>query len=236
MTEPSPLWFATRAAGTMSLLLLTAVVVLGIATTTRRQGARWPRFLSSRLHANLALATVVFLSLHIATAVLDPFAHIRWRDAIVPFGASYRPLWLGLGVLGAECVAALALTSLLRPRLGYQAWRIVHWIAYACWPLGLLHGLGTGSDVRSEWFAVVDAACVGAVFASVVGWRLAHGWPRAAGWRTLTALGAGLGVVALALWMVNGPLAPGWARAAGTPPNLLHQAHGQSSRPDLTRT
>jgi methionine sulfoxide reductase heme-binding subunit len=205
----------------VSLLLLTAVVVLGIATTTRREGQIWPRFLSARLHRNLSLLALVFLELHIATAVLDPFAHLGLRDAVIPFVSTYRPLWLGLGVVAAELVMALAITSALRSRITYRVWRALHWIAYACWPLALLHGVGTGSDVRTSWFTVLDIVCVGAVFSALVGWRLAHGWPRAAAFRFSAALGSGVAVVALALWMANGPLAPGWARAAGTPVSLI---------------
>jgi methionine sulfoxide reductase heme-binding subunit len=205
----------------VSLLLLTAVVVLGIATTTRREGQIWPRFLSARLHRNVSLMTLVFLELHIATAVLDPFAHLGVRNALIPFVSSYRPLWLGLGVVAAELVMALAITSALRSRISYRVWRTLHWIAYACWPLALLHGVGTGSDVRTGWFTVLDVVCVGAAFSALVGWRLVHGWPRAAAFRLSTALGSGVAVVALALWMANGPLAPGWARAAGTPADLI---------------
>ncbi len=205
----------------MSLLLLTAVVVLGIATTTRREGQAWPRFLSARLHRNVSLLALVFLELHIATAILDPFAHLGLRDAVIPFVSSYRPLWLGMGVVAAELVLALAITSALRALITYRVWRTLHWIAYACWPLALLHGVGTGSDVRTSWFTVLDIVCVGAVFSALVGWRLVHGWPRAAAFRVSAALGSGVAVVALALWMANGPLAPGWARAAGTPANLV---------------
>ena len=206
------------------MLLLTAVVVLGIATTTRREGQIWPRFLSARLHRNLSLMALVFLELHIATAVLDPFAHLGLRDAVIPFASTYRPLWLGLGVVAAELVMALAITSALRSRITYRVWRALHWIAYACWPLALLHGIGTGSDVRTSWFTVLDVVCVGAVFSALVGWRLVHGWPRAVTFRLSAALGSGLAVVVLALWMANGPLAPGWARAAGTPADLIRSS------------
>jgi sulfoxide reductase heme-binding subunit YedZ len=222
----------------VSLLLLTAVVVLGIATTTRREGQIWPRFLSARLHRNVSLLALVFLELHIATAVLDPFAHLGLRDAVIPFVSNYRPLWLGLGVVAAELVMALAITSALRSRITYRVWRTLHWIAYACWPLALLHGIGTGTDVRTSWFTVLDIVCVGAVFSALVGWRLGHGWPRAATFRVSAALGSGLAVVALALWMANGPLAPGWARAAGTPSGLLHSATPtqEPASPSPTRT
>jgi methionine sulfoxide reductase heme-binding subunit len=221
---PSPLWYATRGAGAVSLLMLTAVVVLGIATTTRREGQVWPRFLSARMHRNLSLVTLVFLALHIATAVLDPFAHLGFRDALIPFASSYRALWLGLGVVAAELILALAITSALRSRLSYKTWRVLHWTAYACWPLALLHSAGTGSDVRSGWFMALDVICIGAAFFTLVGWRLAHGWPRAAGFRLSVALSSGLAVVALILWMANGPLAAGWARAAGTPTGLIRSS------------
>jgi len=202
-------------------MLLTAVIVLGIATTTRREGQIWPRFLSARLHRNISLMALVFLELHIATAVLDPFAHLGLRDAVIPFASNYRPLWLGMGVVASELVIALAITSALRSRITYRVWRTIHWVAYACWPLALLHGIGTGSDVRTSWFTVLDVVCVGAVFGALVGWRLVHGWPQAAAFRLSASLGSGVAVVALALWMANGPLAPGWARAAGTPANLI---------------
>ncbi len=219
---PSPLWYAARGAGAVSLLLLTAVVVLGIATMTRQEGRGWPRFLSFRMHGNVTWLALVFLILHVLTAILDPFAHLGWRDAAIPFGSLYRPFWLGLGVVSAELVAALVITGVLRSRLGYRNWRLVHWLAYACWPLAVLHSTGAGSDARAWWFLALDVVCVGAVFAALVGWRLGYGWPRASGFRVTVALTSGLSVVALSLWMANGPLAPGWARAAGTPSDLLH--------------
>src|SRR5207244_8939329 len=114
----------------------------------------------------------------VATAILDPFAKLGLRDALVPFSSSYRPLWLGLGVVAAELSAALTVTSLLRKRIGYRAWRLLHWFAYLAWPLALLHGLGTGSAVRLAWFLWVQAACVFAVCLALVFWRLSFAWPR----------------------------------------------------------
>lgn len=227
----SALWYMTRGAGTVTLLLLTAVVVLGIATTTRREGQMWPRFLSARMHRNISLLALAFLALHVATAVLDPFARLGWRDALIPFGSTYRPLWLGLGVVAAELMAALALTSAVRSRISYRTWRLLHWVAYACWPVALLHGAGTGSDVRAGWFTALGVICVGAVFATLTGWRLGHGWPRAAAFRITVAIGSGLAVALLALWMANGPLAAGWARASGTPTDLIRSASPTQAAP-----
>ncbi len=63
------LWYTTRGAGAVSLVLLSAVVVLGILSVLRVQSTGWLRFVTAGLHRNLALMTLVFLALHIVTAV-----------------------------------------------------------------------------------------------------------------------------------------------------------------------
>ncbi|HEX8940572.1 MAG TPA: ferric reductase-like transmembrane domain-containing protein [Candidatus Limnocylindrales bacterium] len=154
------LWYATRGAGIVSLLLFTAVVVLGILQTLRWQTASWPRFLTAGLHRNLALLSVAFLAVHIVTAVVDPYTALGPLAALVPFSSPYRRLWLGLGVVAFDLLLALVLTSLVRVRLGHRAWRAVHWLAYAAWPVALLHGAGTGSDTGALWMRLLDATCV----------------------------------------------------------------------------
>ena len=62
-----------------------------------------------------------------------------------PVRAALPAAWLGLGALAFDLLVALVVTSLLRRRLGLRAWRAVHWLAYACWPVALVHGWGTGT-------------------------------------------------------------------------------------------
>jgi sulfoxide reductase heme-binding subunit YedZ len=165
------LWYATRGAGVVSLLLFTGVMCLGVLTAVRWQSRSWPRFLTAGLHRNLALISVAFLAVHIITAIVDPYVSLGWLTAIVPFSSTYRQLWLGMGVLGFDLLLAIAATSLVRGRIGYRAWRAVHWLSYASWPLALAHGIGTGTDASATWMRVLDVACVGAVLAAVA-WRL----------------------------------------------------------------
>ncbi len=130
------LWFASRGAGIVSLILLTAVTVLGLMSVVRWQRPGWPRFLTADLHSNLALLSVIFVGVHIISAVIDPFAKLGVSAAVVPFASAYRPLWVGLGVISVYLVLSVVITSLLRERIGQRAWRAVHWVAYAGWPLG----------------------------------------------------------------------------------------------------
>jgi sulfoxide reductase heme-binding subunit YedZ len=214
------MWYATRASGYTSLLLLSATVAIGLLTSMRTSTREWPKFVVQSVHRDLSLLVVFFLLVHIVTSVLDPFAKLSVIDAVVPFIASYRPLWLGLGVVSIELLIAIIATSLVRQRLSWRTWRIVHLLAYVSWPIAVVHGIGTGSDTKAVWALLLVTVCVLIVVGALV-WRLSQIGPR---FRTLGWAGIATGVagtVALIAWMAIGPLQPGWAKAAGTPADLL---------------
>ena len=226
---PSAYWYLTRASGTVALILLTASVVLGVAAIARLRGPGVPRFVVDGVHRTASLLAVAFLVVHILTAVLDSFASISLVDAVIPFAGSYRPLWLGLGAVAFDLLLAVAITSLVRARVGHSAWRGIHWLAYAAWPVAVVHGFGTGSDVRQTWLIAINVACIIAVLATVIG-RATIGWPANVQLR-IGALGAAAGfALGLLVWLPGGPLGKGWARRAGTPASLLsHSARARRS-------
>ena len=217
---PSAYWYLTRSTGAVALLLLTVAIVLGVIDVKRWSSPRWPRFVIDSLHRNASLLALVFLVAHILTSVLDSFASISLIDAVVPFVGSYRPFWLGLGAVAFDLILAVIVTSLLRARMGFATWRATHWLAYASWPIALVHGLGTGSDASSSWLLTLSIVCIVAVLAAVVTRVIA-------GWRTNVVLGsAALGGASafslfIALWLPSGPLGAEWARRSGTPAALL---------------
>jgi sulfoxide reductase heme-binding subunit YedZ len=166
--SPNAYWFITRGSGLVTLILLTLSVALGVANVQRLQTARVPRFVVNAVHRNASLLALVFLAIHIVTVVLDSYVNIGPIDAVVPFGAGYRPFWVGLGAIALDLMLAVLVTSLLRRHIGYRAWRATHWLAYACWPVALLHGLGAGTDAGTTWMQVVTAVCVAIVAASLL--------------------------------------------------------------------
>jgi predicted ferric reductase len=157
------MWHASQAAGMVALVLLTATVVLGLLVSGRHVTLRWPRFAVADLHRNLSLLTLVFLAVHIVSAVVDGYVDLGWIAVLVPFTSAYEPLWVGLGAAALDVLLALVVTSLLRARLPLRVWRSVHWAAYFCWPVALLHGVGMGS----WWIPALSGA---AVIAALV-WR-----------------------------------------------------------------
>jgi predicted ferric reductase len=162
------LWFVSRACGLVSLLLLTGTVVLGCAHATRASAGGWRRFTLHALHRNVSLLAVVFLAVHIGSAIIDGYVPLQWVDAVVPFVSDYHPVWIGLGAIAVDLLIAVIVTSLLRARLSQRVWRTVHVASYALWPIAMIHGLGIGgSDSRLTWVIALNGVCAAAVAASV---------------------------------------------------------------------
>lgn len=164
----SATWILTRGSGVVSLLLLSATLVLGIVDVTRWRARSLPRFVIDALHRNVALLAVAFVAVHVFTTVIDKFVAISLVDAVVPFAGSYKTLWLGLGAIGFDLLLALIATGLLRQRIGYRAWRLTHWLAYACWPVAMLHAVGMGTDASQTWMLGLALVCGGAVAVAIV--------------------------------------------------------------------
>jgi methionine sulfoxide reductase heme-binding subunit len=146
--ESRALWYLTRGSGAISLLLLTAIVVLGVANVVRWSPGRTPRFVVQRVHRDLSLLALVFIALHVSTVVIDGFAPIRWIDAVVPFGSVYRPIWLGFGALALDLLVAIAITSLsgLDSATGYGGPCIGQPTEHGSWPSSTVPASGATRD------------------------------------------------------------------------------------------
>ncbi|SEL15969.1 ferric reductase-like transmembrane domain-containing protein [Streptacidiphilus jiangxiensis] len=164
------LWYASQATGIVSLVMFSAVMVLGALVRRRAKLPGLPRFGTLGLHRSISLLALVFLSIHILTAVADSYVSISLLDVVLAFTSAYRPLWLGLGTVAFDLLVAVVLTSVLRRRIGHRAWRAVHWLAYAMWPVAVVHGFTLGAgDGRTMhgWALALTGGCVLAVLGSV---------------------------------------------------------------------
>jgi sulfoxide reductase heme-binding subunit YedZ len=171
LTTNGAAWYLMRASGVITLVLLTGVFVLGVATAKRWRSRSLPGFAVVSLHRSISLLAVVFLGVHIVTALADPYAAVGVAAIVVPFVAGKSALWVGLGAVSLDLTLALIVTSLLRARIGLRVWRVVHWAAYLSWPLALFHSLGMGSDTGTLWLRGIAVACAASV-AGAVAWRI----------------------------------------------------------------
>jgi sulfoxide reductase heme-binding subunit YedZ len=167
------MWYTMRATGIVALVLLTATMVLGILTAGRMKTPSWPAFAQADLHRRVSLLAMVFLALHVLTAVLDTFVSVGWAAIVVPFASPYRPVWTGLGTVGVDLMVAVAVSSALRQRISARTWRGIHWLAYGSWPVAMAHSLGMGTDAAKLWMDVLAAVCTVAVVGSLA-WRISE--------------------------------------------------------------
>jgi methionine sulfoxide reductase heme-binding subunit len=164
-------WYLMRGSGVTALILLTGVVVLGILTSRKASLPTLPRFATMALHRSISQLAVVFLLVHVATAVLDPYAQVGVVDVLVPFVGSGQALGLGLGTLALDALAAVIVSSLLMKHVKRRTWRAIHWLGYGVWPLAFLHSIDIGSDSGTLWLRAIAAAMLAAIVAATA-WRI----------------------------------------------------------------
>jgi methionine sulfoxide reductase heme-binding subunit len=171
MSGDPTLWLLARTSGLVAYVLLTAVVLFGIAVKARPLGRSVRPARVTDLHRFLALLSLGALVVHGSALVLDRAVDIRLLDLIVPGLVPYRPLWTGLGVVAAELMLVVYASFSQRKRIGMKAWRAVHRLTYGLFGLATLHGIGAGTDAGRPWALVLYGGAAGAVLAAW-GWRV----------------------------------------------------------------
>lgn len=115
------LWYLSRATGAAATVLLTLVVVLGVVTAGRRSPQGPGATVVLGMHRWVSLGALVFLAVHIATAILDGYVTIGWLAVLVPFTSPYLTLLVGLGTIALDLLAVVLVTSYLRHRMPERA-------------------------------------------------------------------------------------------------------------------
>jgi sulfoxide reductase heme-binding subunit YedZ len=154
-------WILGRGLGIAAYLCLVALTAAGL-WLRHPWRLRWRRPAPQaqlRLHATLAALTLVLLLGHITALVLDRYAGVGVRGAIVAGGASYRPFAVALGTVSVYLGLLVGVSAALAGTLVRRAWLPVHKVASAVFVLTWLHALLAGSDSsRLAWLYVVTGA------------------------------------------------------------------------------
>src|SRR5947208_8268663 len=152
-------WYAARAGGVVAYVLLTTTVLLGMTMASRRRVERWPRIAIEDVHRFVAFAAGTFVVIHIVAIAIDAYLPFSLQSLVVPFISRYRPAWVGLGIVAAELMLAVAITNRLRNRvLPYATWRKIHYATFAVWGTATVHGLGSGTDRSTFWLVAIETA------------------------------------------------------------------------------
>jgi len=154
-------WDVARAGGFTAYVLLTLAVAVGLMLSAQVQSpSRWPRLLNNELHNFLTLISTIFLGVHILAVWVDPFTHFGWNEILLPFASHYRPVWMALGIVALYLGIAIAISTWLRPRIGYTWWRRLHVLTLGVYALATIHGIATGSDTQTQWAFAIYAVSI----------------------------------------------------------------------------
>jgi sulfoxide reductase heme-binding subunit YedZ len=139
-------WYVTRAAGLTSYFLLWLSMVWGMAIPSRFFAPGIEGAYSYDFHEFLSLLGLGFVALHVVVLMLDQFLPFSVWQILIPFADTYRPLWVGLGIIGAYIFILVTVTFYMRRTIGAQAFRSIHILSLAGYLGATLHGLFAGTD------------------------------------------------------------------------------------------
>ncbi|MEO8470203.1 MAG: hypothetical protein ABI573_11135 [Chloroflexota bacterium] len=141
------IWLAARAAGFVTLGLLTLQVVLGLVLSHPTNKTTWKL---SRLlfpwHANIWMFVLSFLVMHIVTLVLDPYAGVGIGGALIPGLSSYRTAPVAIGVIALYALLITGLSARYTNRLPRGLWLQIHRLSLLVLVLAWGHGVLSGTD------------------------------------------------------------------------------------------
>ena len=169
-------WFVSRASGLVAYFLLSASVVFGLLISTKAGDGILGRPLVFELHQFTSVLTLSLLGLHAGSLLFDGFLNFTPASILIPFIGPYRPLWVGLGVLGAWSTAIVTGSFWARKPLGQKNWRRLHFLAFFAWTSSLVHGFTAGTDTSLApvfWMYVLTAAAVAALLTYRIGAAIA---------------------------------------------------------------
>jgi sulfoxide reductase heme-binding subunit YedZ len=164
------LWLIARASGITTYGLIAASILAGLLLRSRTASGRLRPPVVADAHRTLAILALGALALHGAALALDGIAHISPAALVVPGLAPHARLAVALGVLAGDLMLVVAASSGLRRRIGFRAWRRLHWLTYAVFAAGSAHGIMAGTDSHRPvmfWFYSTTIAAV----AGATAWR-----------------------------------------------------------------
>jgi predicted ferric reductase len=149
---PKAFWYLSRATAFVSLSLLWLSMALGLGITNK-MARLWPGMPATfAIHEYVSLLGLAFALFHALIILGDHYINFTLLQLFVPFSTvEYRPFWVGIGQIGFYVWLIVALSFYIRSFVGQKTWRVLHYLSFAMFILGLLHGLFSGTDSSAGW-------------------------------------------------------------------------------------
>jgi predicted ferric reductase len=146
LNSPQLWWYVTRSSAMIAYLLLWLSTAWGLAVPSKIITPLIEPAYTFDFHQFISLLGIGFMLLHISVLMLDRYQPASLWQILIPFLTTYRPLWVGIGILSFYIILIVTLTFYLRTRIGMRAFRLIHLFSLLSY-LGItLHGLFAGTD------------------------------------------------------------------------------------------
>jgi sulfoxide reductase heme-binding subunit YedZ len=139
-------WELARVAGLSAFAALSVSLLTGLSLRTGVLDWLGTNRVLRALHEYTTVLWMPLGGLHIVALLLDQTARVRLVDVVVPFLMPYGTLPIGLGTITFEVFLLVAVTGLLKRRMGSRAWLWIHRLSYFAFGLVFVHGVLGGSD------------------------------------------------------------------------------------------
>lgn len=147
---PKAYWYLSRATAFVSLSLLWLSMALGIGISNKMARV-WPGAAAAfAIHEYVSLLGLAFALFHALLLLGDKYINFTLSQVLMPFASvGYHPFWVGVGQIGFYIWALVAFSFYIRQGIGQKTWRLIHFLSFAMYAMGLVHGLFSGTDTNS---------------------------------------------------------------------------------------
>jgi predicted ferric reductase len=140
------MWYITRASGLVAYVLIWLSMVWGLGVSSKIFDVLLHGTFTYDFHQYISLLAVGFTLLHMGVLLFDGYMPYSVLQILVPFISPYRPLWIGIGVIGFYLMLLVTVTFYLRTRIGMKAFRTIHVFSLVSYWAITLHSFMSGSD------------------------------------------------------------------------------------------
>src|SRR5512147_194413 len=151
-TDPKVFWYLSRATAFVSLTILWLSMALGLGISNK-MARLWPGAPAAfAMHEYVSLLGLAFALFHALILLGDHYINFTVAQIFMPFSTTnYRPTWVGIGQLGFYVWLIVNVTFYIRRLIGQKTWRVLHYLSFAMYVMGLVHGLFSGTDSPAGW-------------------------------------------------------------------------------------
>lgn len=151
-------WYVARSSGVVAYLLLWLSVVFGLVVSNKMARLWNGGPTAVELHQFVTWLALALALCHALILLGDRFIRATLDQVLMPFSyVGYQPFWVGLGQIGFYLSLIIALSFYVRKRVGYRAWRTLHYTSFVIYFLLSLHGIFAGTDTATPGLVAMYA-------------------------------------------------------------------------------